>query len=184
MLKEVLIFPTDTVYGIGASLYDTESIKKIYEIKGRDFNKPLAVLCSNIKQIDEFAYMDKKASLLAKLLWPGGLTMVLKTKPKYFELTGESTIAVRIPNHKLALSLLDQYGPMKTTSVNASGELPLNDYDVIYEKYNLFVNKIYRNEEKIQEVSSTVIDLVNDLKILREGNITKEDILDYLKVLE
>lgn len=181
MLKKVLIFPTDTVYGIGASIYDKESIKKIYEIKGRDFNKPLAVLCSSIEQVNEFAVLTKQAKVIAEGFWPGGLTLILKTNKKYYDLTKEETIGVRMPNHKLALSLLDKYGPLKTTSVNTSGEEPLNDYEIIYEKYHDVVSDIYQNNESLTKLSSTVIDLTSDnYQILREGHITREDILKVL----
>lgn len=181
MLKEVIIFPTDTVYGIGASIYDMESINRIYDIKGRNFNKPLAVLCYDIKQIEEFAVITSKDRLLANRFWPGGLTLILKTNQKYFDLTKELTIGVRIPNHKLALELLKKYGPMKTTSVNDSGEEPFNDYETINERYKNIVKDIYENNEEIQKVSSTVIDTLNNYNVLREGNITQLDIINCIK---
>ncbi|MDY0277582.1 MAG: L-threonylcarbamoyladenylate synthase [Acholeplasma sp.] len=181
MQNEVIIFPTDTVYGIGAGLYDEEGIKRIYKIKGRDFNKPLAVLCANLEQIETFAIVDKRVKLIAKLFWPGGLTLILKTNDSYFNKTKEKTIGVRIPKHKFAQRLLIDRGPMKTTSVNTSGEEPLNDYGVIYKKYHNVVNYIYENDEDIDGVSSTVIDLTEELKVIREGNIKIEDILNCLK---
>lgn len=180
MKKELYIFPTDTVYGIGAKLYDKSSINEIYRIKGRDFNKPISVLCSNIEQISDFALLTNEAIKLAKAFWPGALTLILKTTNKYYNDTKEESIGVRIPNHKLALKLIEELGPLKTTSVNKSGSEPLNDYDEIMNEYNKEYIKIYKNEELISKVSSTVIDLTNNLKVIREGDIKIEDIKSVL----
>lgn len=181
MLNKVIVFPTDTVYGVGASIYDKKSISKIYEIKGRDFNKPIAVLCSSIKQMEEFAVITDEARKIGEAFWPGGLTLILKTNEKYFNFSGEKTIGVRIPNHKLALNLISEYGPLKTTSINKSGEEPLNDYEIIKNVYGNVIDDIYENNEKISRISSTVIDLTNNLNIIRLGDITIEMINEVLK---
>ncbi|CCV64824.1 predicted translation factor, Sua5/YciO/YrdC/YwlC domain protein [Alteracholeplasma palmae J233] len=178
---DVIIFPTDTVYGIGARLLDHKAIKKIYKIKGRDFDKPIAVLCANIEQISEFAYVTDDIKKLAEAFWPGALTLILKTKYSYESETFEKTIGVRIPNHPLALELIRKNGPLKTTSVNKSGEAPLNDYEEIKAVYNKEVSAIYPNNEKILELASTVIDLTNGLEVIREGIITKKMIEDILR---
>lgn len=181
MLKEVIIFPTDTVYGIGASIYDKKSINKIYEIKGRDFNKPLAVLCNNVEQIKEFAIVTSDLEKLAQSFWPGALTLILKTNDKYKSLFNEETIGVRIPNHDIALKLTYDYGPLKTTSVNNSGEEPLNDYEIIKNRYENIVSTIYENNVGLSHVSSTVVDLTSDqIKVLRQGEITLANILKVL----
>lgn len=180
-MNKLIIFPTDTVYGIGASLYDKENINKIYEIKGRSFNKQLPVLCSSIEQAEEFAILNENALKLAKAFWPGPLTLVLETKEKLFNFSGEKTIAVRIPNHKETLLLLAEVGPLKTTSVNKSNEIPLNDYDTIFEIYNNKVDYIYKNKENSLGQASTIINLVDEIKVLREGGITFDEIIKILK---
>lgn len=183
-MDKIIIFPTDTVYGIGTGINNLDGIKKIYEIKGRDFTKPMAVLCANLDQVAEFAVLTREAKLLAKQFWPGGLTLILNTTDKYNKKTFEKTIGVRIPNHKQALNLLIKYGPLKTTSVNNSEEEPLNDYEIIKQRYENLVDEIYPNDEVISEHSSTVINLTNkDLYIIRQGSITIDEINEVLKSL-
>lgn len=179
-MNKLIIFPTDTVYGIGTSLYDKDNINKIYEIKGRSFDKQIPVLCSSLEQIEKFAVVNDKLRKLAKDFWPGALTIVLESNNAYYNFSGEKSIAVRIPNHKETLKLLEQFGPLKTTSINKSGEKPLNDYEVIYERYKDVVDHIYINNEEMIGVSSTIITLVDEVKLLRTGSISYDDILKSL----
>ena len=176
-MGRVIIFPTDTVYGIGTQIFDTEGIKRIYEIKNRPLDKPLACLCSNIKQIEDIAIIDDNARKLIDKFLPGALTLILESKDIVKEKIGYKTIGVRIPNSKIALSILEENGPMLTTSVNDSGEAPMNHYSEIVEKYGKLVDKIYDNDSKILEIPSTVVMIIDgDIKILREGYIKKEEI--------
>ena len=177
MLNKVVIFPTDTVYGIGASLYDAKSIERIYEIKHRDRSKPLAVLCANLSQIEEIAYVDEISRKLIKTFLPGPFTLILKIKENLKESFGFDTIGVRIPNYQKALEILEKYGPMATTSVNDSGEKEINDYNEIKEKYSSLVDEIYYSNEVMSKLPSTVVKIENNKAIvLREGAITKEEI--------
>lgn len=180
-MDKVIIFPTDTVYGVGTGIDNLAGLKKIYKIKGRDYTKPIAVLCANVEQIKDFAILTKDAKKLADAFWPGALTLILKTKDKYRKKTLEKTIGVRIPNHKKTLELLEKYGPMRTTSVNISGEKPLNSYSEIKPKYEKIVDEIFNNDEETLEKASTVINLSEGLFMIREGNITINDINEVLK---
>ncbi len=178
----VIIFPTDTVYGIGTKIFDIDGIEKIYEIKKRSKDKPLACLCANIKQIDDIAILDDNARLLINKFLPGALTIVLKAKDEVINKIGYKTIGVRIPNSKIALNILNENGPMLTTSVNDSGSMPINEYEIIKEKYNNLVDKIYEKKEDSSNISSTVISIIdNEIKFLRIGGISKEEILNTLK---
>lgn len=180
-MNDIIIFPTDTVYGMGASITDIHSLKEIFNIKEREINKRLAVLCFDLNQIKEIAYVTKDAEILINKFLPGGLSIVLKTKEKYINKLISETIAIRIPNHELALNILKENGPMATTSVNISSEPPINDYNTIYNLYNNRVKKIYDNNKKIEGISSTVINLTTDtITLIREGNIKFKDILDFM----
>ena len=181
-MSKVIIFPTDTVYGIGASIYDKEGQERIYQIKHRSHDKPLAVLCASLEQIKEIAEVNKTAEALIKKFLPGALTLILPAKKDIEKIMGIPTIGVRIPNSKLALSILKKEGAMATTSVNESGEKPLDTYQEIKEAYGDLVEEIYDKTEESSHISSTVIDLTKeDLKLLREGSIKLEEINNYLK---
>lgn len=183
-MSKVLIFPTDTVYGIGASIYDEEGQKRIYEIKHRDRNKPLAVLCANLEQIKEIAVVSPLAEKLINKFLPGAVTFILPAKDNIKKIMGIPTIGVRIPNSKLALEILTNEGPMATTSVNESGEKPLDTYEEIASKYANQVEKIYEKIEASSSQASTVIDVTGDgFKVLREGAITLKMVLDFVATL-
>ncbi len=178
----VIIFPTDTVYGIGASVYDTKGMERIYKIKNRPKSKPLAVLCANLEQIKDICFVSSDAQKLINEFLPGPLTIILKSKDKVKETFGHDTIGVRIPNYKLALEILEKEGAFATTSVNESGKPSINDYEIIKEEYRNLVDEIFApTGEATSSLASTVIDLTNEKpKMLREGAITLQMIEDTL----
>lgn len=180
-MGRIIIFPTDTVYGIGCNIFDIDSINKIYEIKGRSKDKPLACLCANLSQIDEIAIIDANAKKLINAFMPGALTLILKSKDSVYNKIGYKNIGVRIPNNETAINLLLANGPMLTTSVNDSGDAPLNNYAEIYDKYNNVVDYIYKDNLKSSNISSTVIQVIDgNINILREGQIKEKDIKNIL----
>lgn len=169
----VIIFPTDTVYGIGTKIFDIDGINKIYEIKKRPKDKPLACLCASLEQIKTIAVLTKDAEILINKFLPGPLTLILKANEEVKNKIGYDTIGVRIPNYKLALDILKENGPMLTTSVNDSGSNPINEYEEILIKYKNDVDMIYKSTEKSSALASTVVSIIdNNIKILREGEIT------------
>lgn len=181
-MSEVIIFPTDTVYGIGTSLYDAEGIDRIYEIKHRDRSKPLPVLCASLEQIEEVAVVDSDSRTLIKSFLPGPLTLILPAKPKTAAALGIDSVGVRIPDCKIAIDLLEEKGPMATTSVNFSGELPLSNYEEIVDTFSADVEQIIKAEQKFSNLSSSVVEVKdNEVKVLREGKVTAKEIKEVLK---
>ncbi len=182
MKNKVIIFPTDTVYGIGASVFDECGINRIYKIKNRPLNKPLAVLCADINQIKEIAVLNDLALKLIGNFMPGCLTIIVPAKDNIKKTMNINTIGIRIPKYNKALELLKEYGPLATTSVNESGKSPINDYEQIVKEYSSVVDLIVPpTDEKSSSVSSSVVDLTNErIKVLREGSIS---ILDINKVI-
>lgn len=171
---KVVCFPTDTVYGVGALINDSEAIDKIYHLKNRDKSKPLAVLTST-KQIEPFV---KEISEFSKVLmdkyWPGALTLIFKKSDKISEkvTSGFDTVGLRMPNSNIALQILNKFGLMATTSVNISGSEPLNNVDDIIKHFSEDIDYLVIDKEKTSNISSTVIDVTSEsYKILRQGDI-------------
>ncbi len=178
---DVIIFPTDTIYGIGCKLYDKNALDKIFTIKKRDPEKHIPILIGQIIDLIPIAKYDFNTLRVMQTFWPGPLTIVLETTIDFYEKTGEDTIAVRIPNHDLALELISQNGPLRTTSVNISGQAPLNTYLEVNEQFGKKVTKVYgEHVEDYIGVASTVVDATvpSNLKLIREGAISFDDILD------
>lgn len=178
---DLLIIPTDTVYGLAARLFDDKGLEKIYALKGRDPSKPIPILISDIDQLEDIAVFDEFTRKVMETFWPGPLTLVLDTTEKFKRSTREETIAVRMPNHPKALNVIKRAGVLRVTSLNKSGEEPLEDRDEIRQLFGDDVVAIFwkkENEKKTQNLSSTVAKIKDDMvDILREGMITKEDIL-------
>ncbi|CCP88209.1 L-threonylcarbamoyladenylate synthase [Candidatus Phytoplasma solani] len=175
--NNIIIFPTDTVYGMGVPIYDEVGLQLIYQIKKRPHNKAIVVLCANLEQAKLLVEFNKTIYKLASFFWPGPLTLILKTTTSYFQKTGKISLGIRIPKHPLALKLLNKYGPLQTTSVNINGKPPLNDYNTIYQIYHQKVKLIYPNDCLISTVSSTIVDATNSkLVILRQGTITQAEV--------
>lgn len=180
---EVVIFPTDTVYGLACRLYDNEAIERIYKLKERSKTKHMAVLCDSLISVNDVAVIDERVIKLAYAFWPGALTIVLPATMQHINKTLEETIGIRIPNHEAALWLIKKNGPLVTTSVNKSGDVPLNDVDEIKKHFEDKVDYIYEEYNAFYlNISSTTIDLTSDeVKYLRIGTITQEQIETVLK---
>lgn len=165
LVGKVIVFHTDTVYGIGALLNDKKGIEKIYQIKHRDERKILPVLCADIEQVKSIAIMNDKAMEISTH-WPGALTIILKMKDE------ESTVACRVPNSDIARSVLQHFGPLRTTSVNISGEKELNSIEEIINQFGDKIDYIITDEDNVSTVPSTIVDLTQkEMKILRVGSI-------------
>lgn len=182
---DLISFPTDTVYGIGANIFSEAAIKKIYQTKHRPENKPLAVLCASIEQIllvaKEIPLEIKK--LIDKFM-PGPLTVILPKReevPNYIT-SNLDTIGVRIPNHQVALTILKQIGPLATTSANISGRSSLSNSKDVIKLLGDNIDIIIDGGITSIGVPSTVVSYIdNKLNIIREGSITKEMIIEIIK---
>ena len=166
---KVIVFPTDTVYGLGTKWTDIEGIEKIYEIKKRDGRKPIAILVSSIEQILPYIEINYEHSVeLLQKYWPGAVTFIFNKKKAFNYLT--ETIAFRMPSSKVALDLINHFGPLATTSVNLSGDIEINNPKEIEIKFSNQIDYIISDEEEFSSVSSTIVDLTsNELKIIRQG---------------
>jgi len=176
----LVVFPTDTVYGLGANAFLPKVRKKIYRIKGRKFNKPLILLIDEIKKIYPLiSELPKEAEKLIKKYWPGPLSIIFKASPLGIILTGGSqTIGLRIPDNKIVLFLISASGvPLATSSANLSNEKsPLTAKEAI-KNLKSKVELILDGGKTKYKVESTIIDVsVYPFRIIREGYIKKAEL--------
>jgi L-threonylcarbamoyladenylate synthase len=173
----LVAIPTDTVYGLAADPFNISAIIKLFESKGREYNKAIAILVGSMEQVDLIAerFTDNARKLTTKF-WPGGLTVIVpKRKDIPDLLSSNQTIGIRMPNHPVALELLRQFGPLATTSANISGgPNPLNAVDVLTQ-LNTRIPLILDGGNCPGGVPSTVVDCtIDELHVLRNGAVPEE----------
>lgn len=187
----IVILPTETVYTFAVDATNKEAVKTVYEIKGRDFSKPMHVVVPSLEKASEYVLISKESEKLAKTFLPGPLTIILNKKqpsPLPGILTsGLPTLGIRIPNMALILEVARTFRkPFTTTSANVSGgENPYTVDDALEQFTQKTRNKIDLAVDvgKLPKVSpSTIVDLTKrPHAILREGPITKKEIDTVLK---
>lgn len=173
---EVLVCPSDTVYGLIGDAKNKETVKQIFKIKKRLKKQPIGIFVKNIKQARQFAYINKTQETLLKKFWPGKLTVILKAKKKIPGITSKSTVGIRVVDCKLINGLLKKLNsPLAQTSANISGKPASTE---IKEVLGQFKNKKLQPDLVLEvgnlpvSLSSTVIDLTsNKIKILRQGAV-------------
>lgn len=182
----IAIFPTETVYGIGANAYNEESVRRIYEVKNRPGEKPLSIMVSGIDEICKYAIIENDVERkIINSFMPGAITIILKKKQGLFDYisSGKDTIGIRIPDNKIILEILNKLKlPIVAPSANISGMpsgVSLEDIKKDFDgKVNVCING---GKAKLGE-SSTIVQVINGKPvILRQGKITLEEIN---KVLE
>ncbi|HNS25176.1 MAG: L-threonylcarbamoyladenylate synthase [Euryarchaeota archaeon] len=172
VLKEggLVVYPTDTLYGLGANIFQEEAVKRVYHVKKRSPEKPLSICISRVQDLQRVAHMDLKSFQLANKLLPGPYTLVVKKNPQipYLITAGSDKVGIRIPDHPICRVLSMEF-PITTTSANISGEEAPLEVD---ELVNLFQDQVdlYLDAGDAQPFHSTVIDLTTSPPtILREG---------------
>ena len=173
-----MIFPTETVYGIGTSAFSPTGIRRIYELKGRHGRKPLALLVHSIEAARPLVEeIPVEALRLAERFWPGPLTLVLKASALGRLVTGGlATIGIRIPNHPTALALLMRTKiPLATTSVNRSGQKPAISGIQASKLFGEKVDYLIDGGLCRGKTASSVIDLSHyPFTVIRDGAIPKK----------
>lgn len=179
---EVVAFPTETVYGLGANAKSEIAVKKVYEAKGRPSDNPLIVHVASESQLDEFVEeIPPVAKRLMKEFWPGPLTLILKCKPGQLAKSvtaGLDTVAVRMPNHPVALHLIKASGlPIAAPSANTSGKPSPTTAKHVKEDLAGRIAGIVDGGSTGVGVESTVLDCTVDIPvILRPGGVTREQL--------
>lgn len=177
----VIVFPTETVYGIGANALDEKAVDRIYKIKGRNKAKPLIVLVNDIDMLNSI--VENVNDIHKKLIenfWPGALTIIFEKKDILPDNVtgGLSTVGVRIPGNEIVMQLICNAGvPITAPSANISGRLSIVDAKVVYGELRDKVDYIVDGGVTGIGIESTIVKVENGIvKILRKGKIQKEDI--------
>lgn len=167
-MAQIIAFPTETVFGIGAPLNDQEAIKRIFEIKDRPKDKPLQILIATFEQAKQLGKFSKKDLEFAKEKWPGPYTLVVYKTDKVSDLItgGSDKVGLRMPDHEVALELINKYGPLVASSANRSGEKPALTVEEV-KKCLPEIEIIIPGTTKHRKASK-VIDLTQGQRRLRE----------------
>lgn len=177
------IFPTDTVYGIGCDALNVSSLKKLYKIKKRNYNKPINILISDINMIYKFTKnINNIHKRLIENFWPGSLTIIFDKSEIVPDIltSNMNTIGIRMPNNKICLDLITTFGSaIATSSANISEECPSTRVtDSLINNFNNQVSFIINSGATKLCVPSTIVKVENnEIIILRKGSITKSDII-------
>jgi L-threonylcarbamoyladenylate synthase len=179
----LVIYPTETVYGLGCDPFNIKAVKKVFHAKGNR-QKPLPILASSIDQIEKIAYLSEEARRVAVRFWPGPLTIVLRRKPSLHGMVtcNQDSVGVRIPNNDVATRLIQlSNGLLVGTSANKTGEKPPKTAKDAIKQIGKEVDVILDSGRTSFGISSTVVDFTfANPKILREGPISLKEILAAL----
>jgi len=169
----VIVYPTDTIYGIGCDIFNKKGVKKIYQIKQRDPRKPFSFICSDLSDVANYAQVSNFAFKTMKRNLPGPYTFVLEATRIVPDLltTKQKTVGIRIPDNPIAQAIVKELGhPLVTTSVNISGEEPIHDPAEIERSLGKMVDMVVDGGVLLGD-ASTVISLIDDqVEILRQGS--------------
>ncbi len=173
----LLCFPTETVYALACDATNNCAVGDIYNIKARNANTALSLLLPSLETAKLYGIFPEYAKELAKKYWPGALTLVFK-KTKYASILAQNvspnndTIGIRIPNHPLALAILNNFkSPIVATSANISGQDSALTYDDVYKYFGDKVSIIKGDGCELKQASTVVDCTGNEPKILRNGSI-------------
>jgi L-threonylcarbamoyladenylate synthase len=176
-------FPTDTVYGLGAWLWDAAAIEQLFAVKGRDAAKAIAVLVGDVAHLTQVTKgMNPMAARLAQRFWPGALTLVVAGHPMLpANISPRPTVGVRMPDHPLALALLRRTGPLAVTSANLSDAPSAVTAQEVLEQLGGRISLILDGGRTPGGLPSTVVDCTEEQPvILRPGPISEQQLLEAL----
>ena len=180
----VVVYPTETVYGLGCVPSDTDAAQKVCEIKQRA-DKPMPLICSDIEAARKIVDMNSAAEKLAKRFWPGPLTIVLPARVKYSMWVnhGASTLGVRVSPHPVASRLAKEAGGViVSTSANISGGVPTMSASEARETFGNKVDIILDGGWSMGGEPSTVVDMTSEeVWLLRKGPVKGEEIMAVLR---
>lgn len=180
----IVAMPTDTVYGLAVDATNPEAVRALFQLKGRDESKPIAVFIESQRQLNALVRnLSGEVKQMLEAFWPGPLTVVFERRGGDFEyLTSGNTLGVRLPNHSIALALLQELRrPIACTSANPSGAPPARSADEVEQYFGRGVHMILDAGKLPNAMPSTVIDVTSvPYRLLREGSITRSQLASVL----
>jgi len=169
----VVLLPTDTIYGISASVYDAKAVERVYELKRRDVGVPLIVLISELDDLKSFGVsLDRKRQSLLQQNWPGKISFILPVGKGYKYISrGLGSVAFRMPDDEELLGLIRSTGPLVSTSANPSGQPPAHS---VLEARQYFADRLdyYKDGGDVYSEPSTLVDMTGDVPIVRRQGST------------
>ncbi|HET7644517.1 MAG TPA: L-threonylcarbamoyladenylate synthase, partial [Nitrososphaeraceae archaeon] len=186
----IIVFPTDTIYGLGCDPYNNTAVKRIFQIKKRPKDKPLPLLTSNIKSVEKIISLNNIGRKLAEHFWPGPLTIIgrlIDNNISKVITAGKQTLGMRIPNNTDTLNLLNYCNVLSGTSANISNE---NSNSTATEVMNsklvgydaILIGEDSKLSNPFSFKGSTIVDITSDdIQIIRQGVIKSETIYEILK---
>lgn len=174
----LVVLPTDTVYGVGALPRSRGGVAAIFAAKGRSEEKAIPVVAASDEDLADVVVFDDRARALARSFWPGPLTLVMPRNPAWpYDLGGSdtSTIAVRVPRNPTALGLLERTGPLAVTSANRSDEPAATTVALARAALGDAV-AVYLDGGVCDGVPSSVVSVVGEVRLLREGAVSLDDV--------
>lgn len=181
---ELVVLPTDTVYGLGADAFNSAAVADLLRVKGRGRDFPVPVLVGSWSTIDGLVTeVDERTRRLVEAFWPGALTIVVRHAPSLDWDLGDSegTVAVRMPLHPVAIELLEQTGPMAVSSANRHGESPAQTAAQARDQLGDDVAVYLEDGPARGGVASTIVDLsVARPRVLREGAVGLDELRELV----
>lgn len=178
----LIAFPTETVFGFGVIFDNKESYRRLIQVKRRPPEKPFTLMLSSIDDIEKYAYVDERAAKLINKYMPGQFTIILKAKenlPLYC-ISKEGNVGIRISGDKMVRDLIREVGkPLLVPSANKSGEPPLTKSDDVIKIFEKEIDAVIEGEST-SNIPSTIVLLNENVNVIREGVITKEEIFKTL----
>lgn len=181
----LVVYPTETCYGLGVNALDHTSVKKVFSVKKRLSALPIPIIVDTVHRAEKYAFFNKQAKKIAEKFWPGPLTIAVRKKSMIPNILNPDRIAMRIPDHPVPLSLTKSASvPITATSANRSGELSPYSVEAVQKSLGPIMDLILDSGTLPSSPPSTIVDFVMNPspQITREGAISADSVLGALGI--
>jgi len=180
----LIVYPTETVYGIGADIFNQVAVKNVYLAKNRPFDMALSVAVSDKKMMERVAVLDDNAEKLIKAFLPGPLTIIIEKQPEVSDLVTavSKKVGIRMPDHPVAIEIIKRTGPIVATSANLHSNPDATTIDEAVKDFGSKISMyVDAGPSKLKKPSTIVWIMNNEVEIIRQGAISIKQIEDVLK---